>query len=581
MGSNPTLSAGTWSALFSIRYIRQINGLSGSRVTQHRDIQRVETMSEHLVQRAGVFYFRRRIPSDLRALYAPSREIRRSLGRLEFKAAAVLARAASVEWDERFARARATGKPCRASESEGVFLTAEEIERYAAAWTRWRLCEDDAVRRAGYTSDLLAEAAAATLADLDHAKRALALGDVTGIEAQLEDFSHAVGVPLPEGTNRRDLAFACLRAEVKALTLTLARDAGEPVETPPEPAPLPVAAGHTLRDVFKRWTVACKRPVKTVEDAERALRQFERFLGHTAPLANLRRDQGADFRAHLLALVEASGGKARTAKKALDWIKTLLNYAERDLQWVARNPWAGLSIDKPKGTVRLPWEPADLRILFGSDLFTAYAIPLGAKACLDAAYWAPLIAAYTGARISEIAQLGADDLIERAGVVCFAFRESSDQRLKTAAAVRDVPIHSELVRLGLLEYVRAIREHGAARLFPAVPVSAGRSGAGASISDWFGDYKTARGFSGPAKVFHSFRHSVRSMLTDAGIAEPVIDRLLGHESTGSEGARTYTRISIPALHRAVEAIVYQGLELPRVFTQPAWSPGMKVGHRVT
>ena len=47
--------------------------------------------------------------------------------------------------------------------------------------------------------------------------------------------------------------------------------------------------------------------------------------------------------------------------------------------------------------------------LFDDPLFTAYAIPGASMAGKDAAYWLPLLGLFTGARISELAQLHTDD----------------------------------------------------------------------------------------------------------------------------------------------------------------------------
>lgn len=540
-----------------------------------------EIVCEHLVRRNGVWYFRRRIPTDILPLFAPVREIRKSLGRrLCEREAAVIARRLSVDWDTKFAAARHEVAP-HASGS----LDPSQIIRYAEAWVHWRLEEDDSVRRLGYTVEQLQEAQYAAQADLQQSRREFSLGSVASIQKQLVDFSIRTGLPLPTSEAEvHELSFALLRAEVRAMTAIVARDTGDAVDTPPSPSftigtEVP-PSGRTLRQVFEKWSSAEVRPAKTVADAERALATFERLPEH-ASINLLTREQGSTFKGHLLRKAKEDGNKNRTAKKTLDWVKTLLNFAERELQWIQRSPWSGINIDKSKATTREPWEPEDLVLLFGTALFTSYAIPKRSKACLDAAYWVPLIAAFTGARVSEIAQLRVDDITRLSAIHCFAFRDDGDgQSLKTQAARREVPIHSELLRLGILDYTSAIREAKSAHLFPAIPRNEHANGAGGYVSDWFGDYKTALGF-GPSKVFHSFRHTVRTTLLVAQVAETVIDRICGHETNGSEGGRTYSRLSVPALAAAIERIQYPSLRPVRSFVRPAWTPGILVGRRVT
>src|SRR6202007_280907 len=78
--------------------------------------------------------------------------------------------------------------------------------------------------------------------------------------------------------------------------------------------------------------------------------------------------------------------------------------------------------------------------------------------------WGVLIAFYTGARLNEIAQLQTDDIVQQNGIWCFSFSDSGEtQRLKNKSSRRVIPIHSKLIELGFLNYVKKI---GKGRLFP-------------------------------------------------------------------------------------------------------------------
>ncbi|MBP1184177.1 hypothetical protein [Methylobacterium sp. PvR107] len=71
----------------------------------------------------------------------------------------------------------------------------------------------------------------------------------------------------------------------------------------------------------------------------------------------------------------------------------------------------------------------------------------------EAAYWFPLIALFSGARRTEIAQLKIGDIRQGDGGIWYLdiTNEGADQNLKTVSSARSVPVHRELIRLGLLD----------------------------------------------------------------------------------------------------------------------------------
>jgi integrase len=135
--------------------------------------------------------------------------------------------------------------------------------------------------------------------------------------------------------------------------------------------------------------------------------------------------------------------------------------------------------------------------------------------------------------------------------------ESEGQRVKSEAGHRTIPIHSELIRLGFLDYVKSLTGD---KLWPVLPQRKGKPGG--YFSQYFGELR--RSLCIPDDVdFHSFRHSVRSKLSDARIPETTIDKLLGHESSGSIGARVYTHVSIESLQEAIETLQFPTEHLTR------------------
>jgi integrase len=208
-------------------------------------------------------------------------------------------------------------------------------------------------------------------------------------------------------------------------------------------------------------------------------------LNHQCLLSKMRRAAAVRFRDALQQWAVENGKTARTADNTLTSIKALANIA-RDREWMEGNPFERLAVTKggKDSEGREPWTPDEMAVLFDAPLFKAYELPEGdsmaTKAGDDAAYWVPLLAAYTGARPSELCQLWTDDLSEGEGGLVVEFRSDADrgQRLKDkketkkGASWRAVPIHSELIRLGLRDYWEAVkaRNNGCTGpLFPSLP----------------------------------------------------------------------------------------------------------------
>jgi integrase len=206
-----------------------------------------------------------------------------------------------------------------------------------------------------------------------------------------------------------------------------------------------------------------------------------------------------------------------------------------------------------------------------TSLFASYAIPGGWQPGQDAAYWIPIIGVFTGARVSELAQLRVVDAETVDGVAVLRITDEADgSSVKTEAGRRVVPVHEELIRLGFLDYVAAIRTAGSVSLWPALRLLRGKPGN--YFSGWFSDALRKVDEQTKLPDFHSLRHTVRSRLASAGVAEPMIDALIGHEVKGSTGARTYTHRTTADLKAAIDRLTYPGVPLPRVFKAPAGKP---------
>lgn len=147
-------------------------------------------------------------------------------------------------------------------------------------------------------------------------------------------------------------------------------------------------------------------------------------------------------------------------------------------------------------------------------------------------FWILVIGLYTGSRVGEPAALLVSHF-ERESKLDIMFLPGT----KTDCSPRHVPIHPELIELGLLDYVEHRRRSGCSRLFDC-PISE-TNGAGAVPSKWFGAFLDSVNIKSKTKVFHSFRHTLIALLKSRGSDLEARCQYVGHGSVGSSVHRSY------------------------------------------
>ena len=129
-------------------------------------------------------------------------------------------------------------------------------------------------------------------------------------------------------------------------------------------------------------------------------------------------------------------------------------------------------------------------------------------------FWLPILGLFTGMRLEEICQLHLEDIRIVQDIWVFDLFEKREDKRKTEAGQRYVPLHHFLKDdLNLPGRVQYLTNAGETRLFPELKKNkygqyshyAGR---------WFNEfYKKKCQFTDPEdKVFHSFRGSITSFL---------------------------------------------------------------------
>ena len=598
-------------------------------------------MSSVSKNRHGVYYVRKKVPKRLEQPTAEfldngkSRQVflKRTLDTKDLREANIRAKPVLIEFDRILAQAEAltVQRPVRTT------LEKREIDQIANYFFAHQLAIDDEDRREGGSeqlfqsidqqlsasgieykteyqvggppkfglSDREMQKRAGTMDwTLQPARQALARGDYSSLRWEIDELLKVFRINLdPNSASYRELGSAMLRAYVKSIEASAQRDKGEVVETPElvDPQQPSCSASATLSAAYEGWKKSATRPANTLREFNYAVDRFTE-LHRDLPVAQIKRPHVLQFRealqemplrrsgkllrATLPELVEWSKEHASVEKVSAETVNKLLGGVQAVCLWARNNglmpddvPWSDpfsrmrLPTRKPR---REPWELEELRTLFSSAIFTEGERPVAGKG--EAAFWLPLMALFTGARLNELAPLTVADVLTDAATDIASINIKEDQqqgrRLKTAGSARLVPIHPELTRIGFLQFVGWIRSTGPeARLFPLLAPGP-KGGFGEAWSKWFGRYKRDLNITNKASVFHSFRHGFKDAARAARVSEELHDALTGH--TGSSVGRTYgakdmvRRFGLETLADAVNRIKYPGLDLSIVvWTVPA------------
>lgn len=331
------------------------------------------------------------------------------------------------------------------------------------------------------------------------------------------------------------------RAELKR-----AREALEAAKVKPEQqkvaAQAAAASGSTSLDsIVDRWAAERRVSAKGVDTHRAVARWFVQRIGEM-PVERITKRDVLAFKDKLI----AEGASLANVKVKLTRLRTLLNYAASN-DVIPENPGKDVVVilsDADK-TKRRPFDLASLKAIFESPVYAEDARPTEGRG--EAAYWLPLLALYTGARLEELGQLrpgdvreqtfpGEDEREQKAWFIHVTEDEDDDLKLKNVGSERVIPVHPLLEEQGFIRFVQAAKEAGQSRLFPALrPNKYGRLTA--KWGEWFGDYKrNVVGITDKRLVFHSFRHTFK----DKGrgrMSEGVQRQIMGHSS--SDAADNY------------------------------------------
>ena len=163
-------------------------------------------------------------------------------------------------------------------------------------------------------------------------------------------------------------------------------------------------------------------------------------------------------------------------------------------------------------------------------------------------YYITMIAAYSGMRINEIVQLRARDIVQHNNVLCFSINRDDGKSTKNINSIRLVPVHSKLIELGLMEFVKQ-------------RASANKSIFKVSNKDFSEIFRSQIQrkliSSDKQKTFYSFRHYFIDTLVQQEVEPNIIAQIVGHEKQYKILLGTYaTNINASVLKAKVEMVSY-------------------------
>jgi integrase len=542
---------------------------------------------EYLKRRNHSWYFVIAVPRPLREKFRAN-EIVKSLGTRDITIARQKRWPLKVEAEKTFARL-AEGAPltngdiaAEAAKAYDTMVAALEINPPTADPEPPPTIDDveDTREQAGlrYLAEDLQEA-------LEGGEVAMATREVAAAEKRL-------GVTLDrESALYHQLAMAIIRAKAEAVWGRMAALKGLPVDPPAfiDTATLkPVTRTPRLRHkaqgkLFAEAAAEFLAEMKDVLPAsawtrhETIFRLFTEFCGNAA-LAEVNRRMAAEF-CDAVAKLDPTWAKHKGAK-ALSFAKLLDRYPGRTAPNTVDKYISALSAlykrARKRGDIetnpfteqrparsrqkKIGWAPytiEELNTLFSAKAFKAERIRPSRHDFSSTLAWLPLIALFSGMREGEICQLRKVDLRTDGGIHFFNVTEEGEgQSVKTEAGVRKVPVHSELIRCGLLDYIKALP---AGSLFPWI-----EGKRDAAFADRFHKFRKSIGLTRPRLSFHSLRKNFTGALDEAGVLRSDAAAIVGHER-----GFTYDVYSagpgLARLQNIVEKVGYGGLQIAHLY----------------
>lgn len=293
--------------------------------------------------------------------------------------------------------------------------------------------------------------------------------------------------------------------------------------------------GVPLRELLDGWAKEKTPGKKTLYDWTRVVGHLEQFLGHS----DAGRLKSFDLNQWKAALIDR-GLRPKTIRDGrIAPLRAILQWGV-DNDRLTTNPAARviLGVKQNAGDRKRGYTDEEARkILLAARKQRAVSLR-----------WLPWLSAYTGARIAELSQLRKEDVSKVEGVWCIRIAPEAGS-IKTVSSERLVPVHTALIKEGLLDFVGSSKS---GPLFPSLKLDkfGARGGTGTKIlGRWIRSLGIVDRRISPN---HSWRHRFKTLSRRYGLASDIVDVIVGHGKKSVGDA--YGEFPISALQRELEKI---------------------------
>ncbi len=315
--------------------------------------------------------------------------------------------------------------------------------------------------------------------------------------------------------------------------------------SPVAPVKVQAGSGLTAGECARKWLLSIKDSTKpkTYTQKRKAIEEFTTRHADI-PLAQIDRTHVSEW----VEVLRRSGLSTPTILNKTSYLTGFFDWAIRAGHYPrGDNPASGQVQYRAR-------EKRDRKKKYGFKAFSADEIqklyaPANLLMLSPAARWGVLLQLYTGARVTEVGQLRIVDIAEDDGIVCLHINdEGPGQSVKNDASRRVVPLHPDLVAMGFVDYVSAMKELGQERLFPRLKLDS-RNGQGNAFSTAFTRHLDRVGVERRDRKVgtHALRKTVIHMMQTAGVTSEFRSQYTGHELSDehhSTYSRKYSRASL-------------------------------------
>lgn len=357
------------------------------------------------------------------------------------------------------------------------------------------------------------------------------------------DAHHVVLDPAQRLPLLQEIARAALQAgwQLKRHALGDWRPDPEAARFPSYPEPPPPAV--TFDAVYKHWCDTENPAPSSRRNRRVCIGKIVKHLGR----ADMMTVTEADILGWRAAMLKGDLAPS-TVKVTLEAIKAHFAFA-RGQRMIPSNPFSELRV-----TFKADNHPRKTEEKTGYDMEEiARLIRISRNETIPARQWLPLLSAATGARISELAQLWGQRVVEIDGVWTLLIRPAEDQgRLKNKFAVRDIPLHPAVVKAGFIDFVRT---RGSGPLFydeQTTPRAPDQLHPSSWPSNRLAAWIRSQGFDDPTKSpNHACRHFFKTVAHEVGVDPIVANWLQGHRTPGEATRYRHVGRDRAGLYRAV------------------------------